>query len=87
MRLFRVIAITLAVAPCPVVGGQGADLGLAARIAERIAAVPGADVAVSYRDLASHDSLDAARRLIADVSRLVWAHASSSGQAVGGELR
>ena len=31
---------------------------LAARVAERIRAVPGAEVAVSYRDLATGDSID-----------------------------
>ncbi len=37
---------------------QGPVAGLAAQVAERIRAVPGAEVAVSYRDLATGDSLD-----------------------------
>lgn len=58
MRVLRVIAVTIALAPSTAAGAQGADGALAARIAERIAGVPGAEVAVSYRDLSSRDSLD-----------------------------
>lgn len=58
MSLLRVIAVTLALAPSAAAAAQRADAVLAARVAERVASVPGAEVAVSYRDLASRDSLD-----------------------------
>ena len=50
------LLVTCAAAPGVAQGPPVA--GLAARLAERIRAVPGAEVAVSYRDLATGDSLD-----------------------------
>jgi beta-lactamase class A len=62
MRTFWLVTIvTLAglVSLPPAAVAQGSAAGpLSARIAARIAEVPGADVAVSYRDLQSGDSLD-----------------------------
>lgn len=52
------MAVTLALGPFATAGAQGGTAPLAARIAERVAGVPGAEVAVSYRDLGSPDSLD-----------------------------
>ncbi len=60
-HLLTVTAITLMQSsPVPGVAQAvpRADFGLAARIGERIAAVPGAEVAVSFRDLATGDSID-----------------------------
>ncbi|HEY2025719.1 MAG TPA: serine hydrolase [Gemmatimonadaceae bacterium] len=63
MSLLRVTAVTLALAPALALtpalahGQQGTGL-LASRIADRVQLVPGAEVAVSYRDLGSRDSLD-----------------------------
>ena len=63
MSLLRVTAITLALGPAlaltpALAHGQQGTGPLASRIAERVQLVPGADVAVSYRDLGSRDSLD-----------------------------
>jgi beta-lactamase class A len=54
--LAALLAVTCLTAPA---NGQRAPLAsLSSRIVERIRAVPGAEVAVSYRDLATGDSLD-----------------------------
>jgi beta-lactamase class A len=61
MTTFKAIlpAMLLAAAlPVVVVAQRETTEGLAAAIRSRIAEVPGAEVAVSYRDLASGDSLD-----------------------------
>ena len=62
MRTFWLVTlVTLAGAasPSPTAVAQGTTPGpLVARISTRIAEVPGAEVAVSYRDLQSNDSLD-----------------------------
>jgi beta-lactamase class A len=57
MRLLRVMAVTMTFLPA-VARAQTATAPLAGRIAERVSQVPGAEVAVSYRDLGSRDSLD-----------------------------
>lgn len=67
MRLTRlVISLTLLsiALPAPASSQPSGTSALASRIRARIAALPGAEVAVSYRDLATGDSLD----LGADVS-------------------
>lgn len=61
MRAFRILtAVTLlgVALPAPAQSQRTASPALAAQLRERIAQVPGADVAVSYRDLETGDSLD-----------------------------
>lgn len=61
MRAFRILtAVTLlgVALPAPARSQRAASPALAAQLRERIAQVPGADVAVSYRDLETGDSLD-----------------------------
>jgi beta-lactamase class A len=63
MGVFRLVTlVTLAglaaAAPRPGAAQRPALAALASRIADRARAVPGAEIAVSYRDLASGDSLD-----------------------------
>ncbi|MFI5255846.1 MAG: serine hydrolase [Gemmatimonadales bacterium] len=63
MRVHRLVATVFLVAlslPAPAMAQHqpGDVASLAARIRDRIAQVPGAEAAVSYRDLASGDSLD-----------------------------
>jgi beta-lactamase class A len=52
------MAVTLTLLPAASAAAQNGTPALAGRIAERVGQVPGAEVAVSYRDLASRDSLD-----------------------------
>jgi beta-lactamase class A len=62
MRTFRLVTLVtllrLASSPPAAVAQAAVSGPLAARISARIAEVPGAEVAVSYRDLQSGDSLD-----------------------------
>ena len=62
MRTLSTVTVVTALACCAFAyTSQAQDSrtgGLRARLGERIAAVPGAEVAVSYRDLATGDSLD-----------------------------
>jgi beta-lactamase class A len=57
--LLTLITIIGAMSPIHIIGAQRPDTGtLRAAIQRRIAQVPGAEVAVSFRDLGSSDSLD-----------------------------
>ena len=60
LRLILPVALLVALLPGPAGAQHNGTEALAARIRQRIAQVPGAEVAVSYRDLASGDSLDIA---------------------------
>ena len=63
MRRYRIhlaLALLATTFTTPAHAKRSTSSGLAARIRERIARVPGAEVAVSFRDLATGDSLDIA---------------------------
>lgn len=63
-RLLAFAALTLVTATAPARAQRPGIASLSGQIAQRIARVPGAEVAVSYRDLATGDSLD----ILGDVS-------------------
>lgn len=58
VRLATVLALLGVCLPAPASAQRNASADLASKLRERIAEVPGAEVAVSYRDLATGDSLD-----------------------------